>query len=407
MGNQPDAVLTIEELSVYLKIPKSTLYKLVREGKVPSQKVGRHLRFHREAIPEAEYNDLRRIFHVQIRLLLWILCKADAIDLDQATFEQKFGEKVGKWLFNRLWKGASKTAFGEYLSALLARSKGDTVQSKIAADSIWNDIRFVNRWSNPGYGMKFPALPDPWKQAIHDVCIPFYESWLCKMGYRNSEFDIAADNMDRRRIMQAYQKNGSRVCGYCDGVLGDVGTTKDANECEHFFPKSKFPHLCLHPNNLYASCKGCNQTWKADNAPMGVADQAGLYGTYHPQLRPGVDGLTVDVREDSPQTYKLELKDNSAPERVASLNAVLDLNVRWTRDINDRLRSNMPELIAQCIMVSRRHGNLTQGEISNLLDDAVAYRSNRIGKSFFAIREIAVLQYQQAHQLADLLLKCA
>jgi excisionase family DNA binding protein len=43
-------VLTIEELSVYLKIPKSTLYKLVREGKVPSQKVGRHWRFRKEAI---------------------------------------------------------------------------------------------------------------------------------------------------------------------------------------------------------------------------------------------------------------------------------------------------------------------------------------------------------------------
>jgi excisionase family DNA binding protein len=34
MENKPDNVLTIEELSVYLKISKSTLYKLVRgEGK--------------------------------------------------------------------------------------------------------------------------------------------------------------------------------------------------------------------------------------------------------------------------------------------------------------------------------------------------------------------------------------
>ncbi len=52
MENELDNVLTIEELSIYLKIPKSTLYKLVREGKVPSQKVGRHLRFHRESIDE-------------------------------------------------------------------------------------------------------------------------------------------------------------------------------------------------------------------------------------------------------------------------------------------------------------------------------------------------------------------
>ncbi len=43
-------VLTIEELSVYLKIPKSTLYKLVREGKIPSQKIGRHWRFQKGAI---------------------------------------------------------------------------------------------------------------------------------------------------------------------------------------------------------------------------------------------------------------------------------------------------------------------------------------------------------------------
>ena len=45
-----DAVLTIEELSAYLKISRSTLYKLVGEGKIPSQKVGRHWRFRKEAI---------------------------------------------------------------------------------------------------------------------------------------------------------------------------------------------------------------------------------------------------------------------------------------------------------------------------------------------------------------------
>ena len=43
-------VLTIEELSAYLKIPRSTLYKLVREGKIPSQKIGRHWRFRKETI---------------------------------------------------------------------------------------------------------------------------------------------------------------------------------------------------------------------------------------------------------------------------------------------------------------------------------------------------------------------
>lgn len=43
-------VLTISELAEYLKISRSTLYKLAQEGKVPGQKIGKHWRFHREAI---------------------------------------------------------------------------------------------------------------------------------------------------------------------------------------------------------------------------------------------------------------------------------------------------------------------------------------------------------------------
>ena len=50
MDDNPSDVLTIEDLSTYLKIPRSTLYKLVREGKIPSQKIGRHWRFRKEAI---------------------------------------------------------------------------------------------------------------------------------------------------------------------------------------------------------------------------------------------------------------------------------------------------------------------------------------------------------------------
>jgi excisionase family DNA binding protein len=45
-----DPIMTIGELARYLKISTSTLYKLCADGKVPGQKVGRHWRFHREAI---------------------------------------------------------------------------------------------------------------------------------------------------------------------------------------------------------------------------------------------------------------------------------------------------------------------------------------------------------------------
>ncbi len=43
-------VMTLNEAAAYLRIPKSTMYKLCREGRIPAQKIGRQWRFHRQAI---------------------------------------------------------------------------------------------------------------------------------------------------------------------------------------------------------------------------------------------------------------------------------------------------------------------------------------------------------------------
>jgi excisionase family DNA binding protein len=45
-----DEVLDIDQLSRYLRVPKSTIYRLVRNSRIPSHKVGKHWRFRREAV---------------------------------------------------------------------------------------------------------------------------------------------------------------------------------------------------------------------------------------------------------------------------------------------------------------------------------------------------------------------
>ncbi len=46
------SVLTIDELVEYRKISNSTLYKLAQEGSIPGQKVGKHWRFHKDAVDQ-------------------------------------------------------------------------------------------------------------------------------------------------------------------------------------------------------------------------------------------------------------------------------------------------------------------------------------------------------------------
>jgi excisionase family DNA binding protein len=50
MDRAKQKVMTVGELAEYLRIPKSSVYKLAQEDRIPCQKVGRHWRFHLGAI---------------------------------------------------------------------------------------------------------------------------------------------------------------------------------------------------------------------------------------------------------------------------------------------------------------------------------------------------------------------
>ncbi len=45
-----ESIFSINDLAIYLKISKSTLYKLAQEGKLPGKKVGKHWRFKKNAV---------------------------------------------------------------------------------------------------------------------------------------------------------------------------------------------------------------------------------------------------------------------------------------------------------------------------------------------------------------------
>lgn len=50
MAVKRDDIMTMDELAEYLKISKSTLYKLATDNKLPGTKIGKRWRFHKDAI---------------------------------------------------------------------------------------------------------------------------------------------------------------------------------------------------------------------------------------------------------------------------------------------------------------------------------------------------------------------
>ena len=52
VDNQADAVMTVTEVSEFLKMGDSTIYRLAKEGKIPARKVGGMWRFSRQSLNE-------------------------------------------------------------------------------------------------------------------------------------------------------------------------------------------------------------------------------------------------------------------------------------------------------------------------------------------------------------------
>jgi excisionase family DNA binding protein len=55
-------VLTIRDAAAYLRLPLSTVYRLVGRGELPGQKMGRQWRFHKAVLDEwFGHNPVRRL----------------------------------------------------------------------------------------------------------------------------------------------------------------------------------------------------------------------------------------------------------------------------------------------------------------------------------------------------------
>ena len=52
VDNQADAVMTVTEVSEFLRVGESTVYRLAKKGKIPARKVGGMWRFSRESLNE-------------------------------------------------------------------------------------------------------------------------------------------------------------------------------------------------------------------------------------------------------------------------------------------------------------------------------------------------------------------
>ena len=167
------------------------------------------------------------------------------------------------------------------------------------------------------------------------------------------------EDLDRQIVLRAYLdaqlKIPLKVCPGCDGKPPSIADGVIHEDLDHFFPKSKYPFLSIHPLNLTPFCKDCNQTYKKskdailDNDPT-VADVHTLTDIYHPYQCPSRDQILLSIQANPDKTLAFRFTANSnAPQdqaRLHSLQYTLNLESRWTGDlVEERVEEELHTLL--------------------------------------------------------------
>lgn len=364
---------------------------------------------HKRELPNPDFEDLNKVYQIKLKLLYWLLRTPPAGQVSKDDLEGLFGKKsklIAWFGGRRMGKPTNRTKFGSALDALAAKARSASAEAEQVATAIEHDALFHEKWHEPGFELKFPGIFADWLEPVRAVAELFYDWLASEKGFVKGAFGLTIGDMTRSRIMTTFRPKSLGICGYCDGPLGEIGSKAEANDCDHFFPKSKWPHLAIHPANLFATCKGCNETWKLDKAPMGNADAAGIRGTYHPSLLAGAALISVMARQSSkhPMRVSIEIRDEAVPERAQTLIDTLDLVERWTKDVNEKMDGRGVSVFVSKAFQDRFRGQTPdQAEIRELIDDSIIWAKKNIGIEERSIRQAAALQYQKDCHLAEII----
>jgi len=155
------------------------------------------------------------------------------------------------------------------------------------------------------------------------------------------------------------RENPLTVCAICDGHhFIEVSHGDYIAEIEHYFPRSIYPHLALHPYNLIPICRACNQK-HGDKDPLEAPDGGRrklneVYLPYRPDSvsrrgalklewasgKNAVDAVKSPKFKILSTDEKDEKRFRAFYERVRVLRDVYDIPDRWigsTHQIGEKL----------------------------------------------------------------------
>lgn len=255
-----------------------------------------------------------------------------------------------------------------------------------------------------------------WRCAAGDFCRHFYTIW--GQDGRNPGFPdylfvrapIAGASYSRWDFINGFlgANNALYLCAICDATAFRTQVDSRAHtSIEHFFPKSIYPHLAIHPYNLIPICTHCNSIKSDDDfmqlcgATLGIQE---LILPYQSQ-QPGLSQMAyVDVSVRMAQeagSHPLEIKFKSASAFAGSASLIehfktlYGVEQRWNNQL-DQIGEQVFRRMQQFLMGDVQMGNdLSNVEfVQERLELLMALTSKEnLGKDPFGMATVWMLKY--------------
>ena len=204
-----------------------------------------------------------------------------------------------------------------------------SMRRKAIYEALCHDKTFAHNRTLP-FSFQTPHLPEDERQVLEDIFLYFFKNVFDGSGFRLSALPkgiFGCEEFEQGYFGTHTSKVLRNTCPIC---LQSVTNAPKEHDREHFFPKSSYPALTLHPINLYYSCNGCNTRYKKTKDPI-----APLHNNVQTTFIPYVDIVREKVHIDitCDDQVKLRPNDLSDPfiqEKINTLNYLFQLEERWS-----------------------------------------------------------------------------
>ncbi len=285
---------------------------------------------------------LDSFLRLQYQFLEFVCTPKSSNPLTEDSVKAAFDEKIGAWLWSKLWskkKNEGTELFRDAQKLTRHVNEEDPSVRENILNTFEHDITFHKHIDDAGFQFAYTLLRDDTKALIKPVMVAFYD-FLCD-GFFIPGLS-AKQYYKRQDVANAFHtenKKSLRVCPACDGQPPTVIKNHSHADLDHFFPKSLYPFLSIHPYNLVPVCTECNGKFKKAIDPIKDHTHESLLDTFHPYQRPAIDTLAVQivkgVNEGEVGELKVQMHDTSCKDvsklsqRIENLNRIFDLQERW------------------------------------------------------------------------------